>query len=141
PFAEYGRDNARRAAGQDDAYWDAQAAQPAAVPPGSVPGQAASAGVYPSAPGYDDAYRQAYEVQPQPYQYTHDMPPAYAAYAQAEGGAGAPDFLSQPAYDQQPYDEEAPHEDGTVQRRRKVVLVASAVALVVVGTAAAFGYR
>lgn len=123
-----------------------QAAHRAPDPSGPVPGGVAPPAGYAApdyaAPDYDNAYRQPYETQPQPYPYPQaDAAPDYTAVYAAPGGSErAPDFLSQPAYDQQAYDDEPPHADGSTPRRRMVVLAAAAVALVV-GTAGAFGYR
>jgi hypothetical protein len=120
PFAEYGRENARRTAQQQPApapatHHDDYNAAPEAYPPQHYQ-QAESFAPRAQVPGYppDDAAGYEHEAE-------------YQTNAQIGGQAGSEDHDF--------YDDVPPH------RRLGILAIAAVFALAVIGTAGAFGYR
>jgi SPOR domain len=126
PFAEFGRDTARRAApaAETPSNWQTPPTAPTYTPARAVPESRAPAPNLYSASA------------PQP----TDMPPV-----QPFGSAGAQgDNYADPYFrdDQQEAEEEDVYDDVPPPRRRMgVIAVAAVFALAVIGTAGAFGYR
>jgi hypothetical protein len=143
PFAEFGRDGARRGAAPQTAepaaaqnfgasdYYDAPAA-PAAhqaeAPPYAAPNTARqSYGSPPFAAGADLYHNE------------HEAPGYPAPAAQAGGYEGGPYYPNQ----MHPAGEEEDHYDDVPPPRRRmgIMAIAAVFALAVIGTAGAFGYR
>jgi hypothetical protein len=160
PFGEFGRDSARRAAppSEERSDWNTQPlgtryAPQAAPDPraGVVPQRSAGNGYYtprPAPPEQLDAPQNQHGVQGYGRQTYSDTPPAdedvYPADHEARGYAPGQADYPQDAYEHdiaQQSDDEY-YEDAPSSRRRVgVVAIAGVLALAVVGTAGAFGYR
>jgi len=160
PFGEFGRDSARRAAppSEERSDWNTQPlgtryAPQAAPDPraGVVPQRSAGNGYYtprPAPPEQLDAPQNQHGVQGYGRQTYSDTSPAdedvYPADHEARGYAPGQADYPQDAYEHdiaQQSDDEY-YEDAPSSRRRVgVVAIAGVLALAVVGTAGAFGYR
>ena len=160
PFGEFGRDSARRAAppSEERSDWNTQPlgtryAPQAAPDPraGVLPQRSAGNGYYtprPAPPEQLDAPQNQHAVQGYGRQTYSDTPPAdedvYPADHEARGYAPGQADYPQDAYEHdiaQQSDDEY-YEDAPSSRRRVgVVAIAGVLALAVVGTAGAFGYR
>lgn len=156
PFGEFGRENARRAAEQQQAH--IQQAEPAPVY-AQAPAAAPAASVDPYAAHEHQAY-QDYAAQPQQGYDPHEYAQAEQGYAQPDYDPAAyadhnatgfpqgavPAYLTSGQYDPNnpPYsaEEQDFYDDAPPSKRRtSIVLVAGVFALAVVGAAGAFGYR
>jgi len=162
PFGEFGRENARRAAEQQQAYH--QPAEPAPVYT-QAPSAAPTAPVEAYAEHQQQAYQDYAHAQQgyDPQEYGHpaqgyEQPvhaygqqPEYdpAAYADPNAAAfphgAVPAYLAAGQYDpaNPPYaaEEQDFYDDAPPAKRTKTLLVAGIFALAVVGVAGAFGYR
>ncbi|MCK9915270.1 SPOR domain-containing protein [Microbacteriaceae bacterium K1510] len=156
PFGEFGRENARRAAEQQQAH--IQQAEPTPVYT-QAPAAAPVAPVEPYAAHEHQAY-QDYATQPQQGYDPHEYAQTEQGYAQPDYDAAAyadhnatgfpqgavPAYLTSGQYDPNnpPYsaEEQDFYDDAPPSKRRtSIVLVAGVFALAVVGAAGAFGYR
>jgi len=153
PFAEFGRDNGRRAAAAAEApsSWPAQQTAPAHAAPQPAPEpRAPTPNLFGSAPQPETPPAPAPYGAPPRYN-----PPPYAAgtdlyrtgsETSAFTAAAAPDedYGSEPYFQGRPQgveDEDIYDDVPPPRRRMSIIAIAGVFALAIIGTAAAFGYR